>query len=547
MKTVPSDNSQPYGSALFGILGDYWTRLYTDSELLSKYSNGNGLAAAQTYLEFVETVLCLDRQNMPAYHREMFIPIVIRQSEVNSGTALKIGQQPTVSIGPQTDGDYRGGDIFRIGGNAALKNTLSYIMNTNVSFDTGIDSISNKLFTSEVTLVSGKDFYIEGNVLFIDETKDPFQSGDYLVREIPLEDGSVDYEILLWGTNALVDDDFPYVHYGWPIGGRYDKDPVIYLNQINALWDLQFVGSDIQVVKQAIAAMVNVPSVIEETEIVETIVGGQDGEVYVVTDKHSYLVELPDTILPHIIPGVTLYQGDFITDALKVYWNLDTTRFVYPQNDKITLASFVEDVPSLYLPKGVAGNYSADSGIIVDWADSPITFEGYDNNGNWKIRFPLQANFGKSDIFWQEIWDRAESNNEALQDIFADFITTPAGNVGSIVGQINPLQYYMDNFLKANATIVTINFNSLPSSITSLRALTRLKRIVPAHTLLLLIGRLAITELPYDLGESGQDTVNAYDAFVVEDEGNVHGAVSSDTNLTYRDANLKTKWIRRCS
>jgi hypothetical protein len=546
MKSVPSDNPQPYGATLFGLLGDYWTRLYSDSELLAKFSNGNGLAAAQTYLEFVETVLCLDRQNMPAYHREMFIPIVIRLSEVNTGTALKVGQKPVVTIGPQADGDYRGGDIFKVGGNAALKDTLSYKINTSVSFDTGIDSLSNKLFSSEQTLVSGKDFYIESGVLFIDKDKDPFQADSYMIREVAGENGEVDYEILLWGTNALVDDDYTFTHYGYPLG-RYDRDPVVYLNQINALWDLQFVGSDIQVVKQAIAAMINVPSIIEETETVDAITGGQDGEVYVVTDKHSYLVELPGTILPHVIPGAILYQGDYITDALKVYWNLDTARFVYPPNDKITLSSFVADVPSLYLSKAVAGNYSADSGIIVDWADSPITFEGYDENGNWKIRFPLQANFGKSDLFWQEIWDRAEANNEALQDIFADFITVPAGNVGSVVGQINPLKYYMDNFLKANATIVTINFNSLPDSITSLRALTRLKRIVPAHTLLLLIGRLAITELPYDLGESGQDTVNAYDAFIVEDEGNVHGAVSSDTNLTYRDANLKTKWIRRCS
>jgi hypothetical protein len=540
MKSVPSDNPQPYGATLFGLLGDYWTRLYSDSELLAKFSNGNGLAAAQTYLEFVETVLCLDRQNMPAYHREMFIPIVIRLSEVNTGTALKVGQKPVVTIGPQADGDYRGGDIFKVGGNAALKDTLSYKINTSVPFDTGIDSLSNKLFSSEQTLVSGKDFYIESGVLFIDKDKDPFQADSYMIREVAGENGEVDYEILLWGTNALVDDDYTFTHYGYPLG-RYDRDPVVYLNQINALWDLQFVGSDIQVVKQAIAAMINVPSIIEETETVDAITGGQDGEVYVVTDKHSYLVELPGTILPHVIPGAILYQGDYITDALKVYWNLDTARFVYPPNDKITLSSFVADVPSLYLSKAVAGNYSADSGIIVDWADSPITFEGYDENGNWKIRFPLQANFGKSDLFWQEIWDRAEANNEALQDIFADFITVPAGNVGSVVGQINPLKYYMDNFLKANATIVTINFNSLPDSITSLRALTRLKRIVPAHTLLLLIGRLAITELPYDLGESGQDTVNAYDAFIVEDEGNVHGAVSSDTNLTYRDANLKTR------
>jgi hypothetical protein len=546
MKSVPSDNAQPYGTTLFNLLGDYWTRLYADSELLAKFSNGNGLAAAQTYLDFVETVLCLDRQNMPAYHREMFIPIVIKASEVNTGVALKIGQQPVVGIGPQLDGDYTGGDIFKVGGNAALKDTLSYVINTNVPFDKGIDSISNKLFSAEATLVSGKDFYVEGSVLFIDKTKDPFKSDRYMVREVSGANGTKDYEILLWGSNALVDDDFTHTHYGYPLG-RYDKDPEIYRKQINALWDLQFVGFDIQVVKRALATLINVPSINEDGEVVETIVGGQDGESYVVTDKHSYLVELPDTIMPHIIPGAVLLKGDYLTDALKVYWNLDTTKFVYPPNDKITLSSFVADVPSLHLPKGVAGNYSADSGIIVDWADSPITYEGLDENGNWKIRFDLQANFGKSDIFWQEVWDRAEANSTDLAEVFAEFITGPAGNVGSVVGSINPLKYYMDNFLKANASIVTINFNSLPSSITSLRALTRLKSIVPAHTLLLLIGRLAITELPYDLSDSSQDVINYYDAFIVEDEGNIHGAVSSDTNLTYRDANLKTKWIRRCS
>ena len=546
METVSGTTSEPFGATIFKALGDYWSRLYTDSGLIGQISDGNGLAAAQTYLEFVETVLCLDRQNMPAYHRELYIPIVIRLSERNSGQTITIGQKPTITIGPQQEGSaYQEGDLFTIGGAAALKDALSYPMRA-INFDKGIDTIHNKLFDATNSLASGQDFYIDNGSIFIRKDKDPFNDSSYLSRTVANDDGTQDQEILLWGTNALVDKDFVYTHYGYAIG-RFDKDPVIYLNQINALWDLQFVGTDIQVVKQAAAALVNVPSIKEDIETVEAVTTGQDGQLYVVTDKHSYRVDRPDTLLEHIIPGAELIKGDYLTDALKVYWNLDTTRFAYPPNDKITLSSFVQEVPSLYLPKAVVGNYSADSGLVVTWEDTPITYEGLDTNGNWKIKWDMRANFGRIDLFWQEIWDRAEARNEDLAEIFADFITAPAGNIGSIVGSINPMKYYMDNFLKANASIITINFNSLPESITSLRALTRLKTAVPAHTLLLILGRLTVSELPYDLTDKGTDTVNAYDAFVVTEEANVHGAVSNDTNLTYRDGNLQTKWIRRCS
>jgi len=545
MDTVAGPSFEPFSSSLFKALGDYWSRLYTDSDLIEKISDGNGLAAAQTYLEFVETVLCLDRQNMPAYHREMYIPIVLRLSERNSGQAIKIGQTPTIAVGPQAEeSGYREGDIFSIGGPAAFKGTLSYPVNS-IDFDKGVESLHNNLFNPTDILAASQDFYIDNGSLFIRQDKDPFESDKYAVRTIRTEDGGEDIEILLWGTNALVDKDLVYDHYGYAVG-RFDKDPEAYLRQVNTLWDLQFVGTDIQVVKKAAADLVSVPSIKEDGEILEVVTAGQDGEVYAVTDKNSYRVDRPDTLLPHIVPGTVFKKGDYLTDALKVYWNLDTQRFVYPSNDKITLSSFVKEVPSLHIPKAVAGNYSADSGVIVTWGDTPLTYEGLDANGNWKIRFDMRANFGKIDLYWEEVWQRAEDNNVDLAEIFAEYITLPAGVLGGTVGSINPMQYYMDNFLKANATIITVNFDSLPDSITSLRALTRLKSAVPAHTLLIILGRLSVSELPYDLTDTGRDAVNVYEAKNITEEANVHGAASNSTNLTYRDGNLQTKWIRRC-
>jgi len=543
--TVPGTTYEPFGAKIFTALGDYWTKLYTDARLIERISEGNGLAAAQTYLEFVETVMCLDRKEMPAYHRELYIPIVIKLSERNTGQTLKIGQKPKVSVGPQTGSSlYQQGAIFTVGGPAPLKDTIPYPIHS-IKFDKGIDAIHNKLFVPTSTLVSSQDFYVENNTLFIRKGLDPFESPNYPVRTVVNSNGEEDKEILLWGTNALVDQDFVYNSYGYALG-RFDKNPEVYLNQLNALWDLQFVGTDIQVVKQAAAALVNVPCVKEPSEQIEVVTTGQDGQLYVVTDHHSYLVERPDTLLPHIVPGGVLYKGDYLTDAVKVYWNLDTQRFVYPANDKITLDSFLAEVPSLYLPKAVIGNYTADTGVILTWEQVPVTYEGLDDNGNWKIKFNLKTNAGKESLLWQEIWERAERDNVDLAQVFSSFITQPAGNIGSTIGSINPMQYYMDNFLKANATVVTVNFNSLPASITSLRALTRLKSVVPAHTLLITLGRLTVSELPYDLTTSGSDVVNTYDAFKVFDEANVHGSVSTATNLTYRDSNIQTKWIRRC-
>jgi len=546
MNTIPSPPSTAdFGGNIVSSLGAFWTTFYQDVSLVKSYGGGSGLLAAQFYLNFLETAATLGKDELPVFHREQWHPIIIRKSRRDVGSSLRIvsGQQPPVFIGQQPpDTEYVPGKVYRVGAPANRFGQVGYATIIQ-GWDAGIDRIMDQIVGPKTTLLRNVHFQVlESTITFLPEY-DPFKDPNFPRRVVQdPQTGLQDEEILLWGTHALIDKFYVRDHFGYAVELN-ETSTQLYMDRVSSLWNLRFGGTTLELFQESVGRMLAVPTIKEDGEIVEQVYTESNGDTSVVTNLNVYRCAALESVLPVVVPGAVLNRGDFITNTIRLYSKLDTTKF-FSGNGR-TLTEFLSDVPALFLPKALIGNYTAPGGFIAKWEDTDITFHGTDNNGNPKLRFDLGGQPQDLDLFWEEIWKRAETTNVSLSDTFAGFLSSPPPyfkeNVG--VGTINPLKFYMDNSLKANASVLVVDFPALRPYIRSLDILAKLRYLIPAHTHLFIVARQEITEAPFDLGLESIDEVNKYHGKALKE---IAGDGPAEDVLNYGD-NIITRWVKKCS
>ena len=91
--TIPLPTQPAADAALvFSWLGTLWSNLYEDKETIYAYCKGSSLVAAQVYLDFLELFNSFSRQDIPLFHREVWLPLLIRKSQRNLGQPIVCGQ-----------------------------------------------------------------------------------------------------------------------------------------------------------------------------------------------------------------------------------------------------------------------------------------------------------------------------------------------------------------------------------------------------------------------------------------------------------------------
>ncbi len=511
MKTIPlTILPDTEGRDIYGSLSSFWRTLFEDKAVIRDYTKGSGLVAAQVFLNFLETVNNLSRNDMPIFHRERWMPIIIRRSERNQGKAIIAGQEPPLFVGPQPDDTaYDPLVVYPVGGSVSLGGAASYQINSTFTVKDGVISISDSPVAPTTTFIKNTHFTVSDGLLVFREDSDPFEFSSFPRRLIgDAAAGDEDEELVLWASDVLIDKFFVRDNFGYQIG-LDEESTEQYRANVNALLDLQFGGPNLTLLQTAIGTLTGVPVIRSTPEVVEVIVDNDDGTRDIITDMNVYSVTVNDEIREPVIPGASFNAGDLLTEGVKLYPRLDPDRFLAANG--LPLSEFLVDVPALFLPKGIMGDYGGASGFIVKWEEQPLTFEGNDSNGNPRLRFALGGTEEDADAFWQSTWDRATADNTSLADFFSEFLflQPPYITVGATVGFINPLKFFMQNFLKTNVGVLVVDFNALPEHIKSLDTLGRLADLLPAHALLLIIGSQNVSEEPYDLAVSAAESLSS--------------------------------------
>ena len=544
MKTVaaPLKDFIGTGNTLTNWLGMFWTKLYEDADLAEALQHGQGVLAAQLYLNYLEAVGFLGRKNLPVFHRERWHPVIIRRSERNKGNAnaLRLDMEPPVKVGAQPHGTaYPAGRVYKVGGHAEYSHATSYPLPEGMA--DALTCICDNIAKPEVVLLRGVDFIVRNETVLFLRDRDPFDNMTF-PRRIAAIEGREDEEIMLWCSDTLIDKDQVYQHLGYVLG-IHTASTEFYKKMLNGLWDLYTDGPKISILRAAIGAMLGEPTIIHAHETVEAIL--EDGDtLQIVTDREVYRVNPDATLRTNIEIGAELRGGDFLTETIRLYDNLNPrkTFALGEYGDRLR-----QDVFSMFFgPELLAA--SVNFGVGASWDMQDIVYAGEDANGNPKLKFKLYGNPEDVDIFWDYFWSQVEKRNISSETCFTGYIDDIVVPVsGAVYGRVEPLKFIMENFMIANAAILVVDSDKLtdpPKDRDPVSLLTYLAGTLPAHTLLRIVEQRHVRSDSYDLEDVMEDKSMMLATTAIS-TGNP--GARSISGLTYQDRPPLVKLIPQCS
>jgi len=519
---------------LYNWLGTFWQRIYQDSALMKATMDGTGVETAQLYLDFMEAIGLLNRNNVPAYHRERWHYATIKQSEADTGNAaaLKLGMSPTIVIGPQTDPSYPAGAMFKLGGNASYSNVVAYPLHLDGMTDV-ITCITSNIARPAVVLVRDRDFVISGDTVFFTKDNDPF-----LVEGWSRKPTRDDVELALWCCDMLVDRDYVYNYLGSVLNIQTPSSE-FYAKMMGAIWTLYNKGSSLAVVRSALGAVLGEPTVINLTERVETILEYADRQ-QVVTDAHVYTLPVTAVLRDDVVNNQILHQGDFLTKTLRLYETLDPL--------KISGCSefgqlFYTDVPALWLDNRFM-RARTRFGLGFDWTPRQITSAGVDANGNQRLQFELYGDPLDVQTFWNDFWAYCEQHSIAPATCFQDYLYATVSATGSY-GQVRPMEFLLRYFLKYNAMVLVIERDQLNSEIRFTdvaKILTAFRLVIPAHVYLFIVEQLDKND-SYTLDTPESAIVRSW---AKNKQESAHEGLPSQVGMTYLERRPVKRWMPAC-
>lgn len=536
--TVPAFYDVETGDLLYQWLGSFWSGICEDSEMLYNMYKANGVLSAQLYQEFTDSINLTNRNKVPLYHRKMWFPVVIYLTDQNAKDAcgIKLNMSPTPVIGPQTDPHFEVGNLFTIGGPAPYKDVTAYKLASNIN---SIAAISDNIATPKVVYLHGANYVVQNSTLYFLNGQDPFSNPAFKSEDVEV-DGQTTKKITLWCAETLLDRNYVYNYVGYVLGLQDATSPE-YLSASNALWDVYNSGASMELFNVALAAILGEPVIINPVEIVDTVVN-IGGVKQVITNLSVYTINTNGTIRSDIVPGMELRRGTFLTTAIKVYDNLDPARL---QADSPDVQTFREDVPALFLPAPFF-RATLDHGIGVSWELSDIINAGVDGNGNTKYRFKLYGYPEDIERVWTDAWGYCEANNIPFGTVLTGYLhETSSQVVGAISGKITPLEFFMSNFLKANALIVVVDTDRLSAfGLNNFHNVAQLHKVIPAHVYMFVIEKTTRLRDNYNLGTTSESSVVQSVANAIR--LSARPGMPSTRTMTYRDCVTRLQWVPTC-
>lgn len=530
------------GNRLTEWLGLFWTRIYENEHLVGNIQQGQGLMAAQLYLDYLEVLGVIDRRDVPVFHRERWKPVILKRSDRGKGAAntLRIGMTPTPVIGPQPGGGaYTEGKVHQIGGYAEYTDATSYPLPDDV-VDV-MTCICDNIAVPGTVLIRGSEFIIRDRTLFFLRSNDPFDNPEFPRRKTMLE-GLDDEELILWTVDAMVDKDYVYRHLGYVMGIESISDE-FYQRMLNGLWDMHNSGTYMTMFKSGLGAILGEPTVIHPEETVEVILQKSDC-TQIVTDREVYEVALGSTLRAQVVPGAKLRAGEFLTETLRIYDTLNPRKLAAANEYGERLR---QDMHSMFFPANILRS-RLQFGIGASWDYQDIVNTGLDANGNPKLKFEVYGTESDKAIFWHDFWDHLERKNISSETCFQgyiDAIVFPV--VGAIYGRVSPLEYFMRYFLQANTVVVVVDRSKLsapPPDRDPLELLTYMRGVLPAHIRVIVVEQRHPVPEEYDLSAVRTEADKMYATTI---SSAAYAGTRSTRHMSYLDRPPLMKWIPQCA
>jgi hypothetical protein len=478
-------------------------------------SIGQSEELIQRYYDFVESLNALSVKKIDVFHKERWLPIKIKKSEVRLAPLrflpaedpehASFGPQPLPASSAETNNSLHYGETFQIG-RAKRPVEYKYV----VTIDSKIKKIpvlADKIVGPSKVLTSGVDFWLEENRLYF--IKNPFDSDEYLKYELfddaghpltftwepqtysystqehedveELAEGTVlnEEEIILWAYHAETDQHNLRDNFGVLLCVE-ETDPEVYKQILTQTVNLLTEGPTIQAVTSLAASFLGVSLTQDPVEILVDAYTVED-TWFVITDKRVYTANtffnLSEFVyFTHNDPqqsgvrvGVKLPAGTPLFDAVRYYdnvsqpgwWRTELSRLVLPGS------MFIGDYQGVLTFENIASFVArGDSNKLRFSPDIINTVPG-------ALRFPFPPAV--------TLVDQAMFNNHISH---ADRYDTVRGLLEASLTEadlLDPLDFAFTHFLKTNTAMLRIRFQTLAQAASFAHIFHLIKACLPRY------------------------------------------------------------------
>ena len=286
---------------LISLLGSFWARTYVGIDQIHSYVDATAYTVAQTHRNLLELVASMSRYEVPLFHKELLVPIVLKRSELN--TAL------TNTVLFDTDkGQFNGELVFDAAADSEL---YSFPLPKKLR---GVTQILNKITFPTIVLAENVHYTIEQRRNALVFTTNPFDNPAILKRSIQ-SNGVNDEEIVLWGFVGSYDYEYVFNQFAYALGIRL-RTSQHYKDLVNAIFSsLTAGGMSAKNLDLAMAAITGIPVVVDQRETIE-VVEYDSGGLLIVTDKNVY--KFQEDAVPTVIVGQTVKAGDQLIQGFEI-------------------------------------------------------------------------------------------------------------------------------------------------------------------------------------------------------------------------------------
>jgi hypothetical protein len=505
---------------LIAALGSFWARTYTGVDQVHSYVMATSQLVNQTYQNLIRVVESLSRFDVPLFHTETLVPIVLKKSNRNSAqTTLTLFDRNTVNLNEQLRFDV-----------APATNFFSFLLPAGL---VDVTQLFNRITFPTGALVKNVDFLIDrerGVVIF---ARDPFENPVFTKR--PAADNPEDEELTLWAFCGQFDYNTVFNQFAYAVGIKL-RTSQSYKELTNAVISgLVEGGASAAVLDAAISAICGVPISIGPTEIVELVDNDARG-LLIVTDKAVY--RFAEHAVPRVAIGQKLTAGAPLVHGIDVHeffvgntYLKDSASGVVccpPPNDVLTsnawesLSTETDDDllidPNTESCQPARRNIAAlalDSGFLSSCFYGDLVFENktvpleVDTShpqGYTYVKFRVGGYPADVQRFFDEVHARGMQAAELrkaqpecapklkigtlahLLDKRANPATEPTA--AHLPKTINPLRFLVENVLRNNVFVVKISVSALGLNHLGLYNIRHLRQLLPPQTAMIVIFEL---------------------------------------------------------
>jgi hypothetical protein len=509
-----SDFDRP--DVLLNTLGSFWSSTYLGNSFVEDICKLVGQQANQSNIGFLELVNSISRNNVPVFNLELWYPLQIKESEINTDSGLITTYTTGTTNKYETPAQLFYGQIPTVS-NYACKKPVGLV---------GCNVVFNSAIKPTVEFIFSTDFWFKGNQIVFREN--PFDNSSIAKRDILNAEGRiVDREITLWLYRSQWDKEYIYKQFGYALQLKLNSSEN-YKQFVNSVLASFNEGTSIRTQQESIAAAFGVPLVKNKEETVETVVTDSNG-LKIITDKYVYAY--PNSANATVSTGQKVYAGQSLTDTFEI---IELNRGF---NSTMNISSLALG------PELLASGYYG--GLVFENKNVPVVVET-DDTGYTRVSWEISGFPGDVEKFWDDVHANGVAKNETLA-MLLDVRENPIGQptAASLPSEINPLAFLIDNLLRANTYVVKVKPGSKLQNRLEFVPVNQLRKIIPPQTAMLLLVELQFADEPVIMLESGTELKPGYEEQVTSFQCLTGGDDLDPT--VYANELVKTKQITgRC-